>query len=293
MSFKERTDVTAVPAMGVVAETMVALVLADEVLRKFGGDSVGELVRNHDAYREQVRDAAIGPPRPGGRRRRSTTPAQLGRQRQAFDLVTDDASTADDTGACARAGHAHVVLVGMMGSGKTSVGRRLAARLGLPFVDSDRQVEARTGRTVARDLRDRRRGRVPRSRSEPSLDDALGRAGAVGHRRRRRRRSLDAPNRDLLRDLATAAARWCGCGPTRRSLADRVDSRRPPAAAGRRPRRARSTGCTHEREPLYRRGGRHRRRRARAAAGSLDVDQVVAIVRSPAARPPPAMSAQP
>ena len=39
MSFKERTDVTAVPAMGVVAETMVALVLADEALRKFGGDS--------------------------------------------------------------------------------------------------------------------------------------------------------------------------------------------------------------------------------------------------------------
>ena len=40
VSFKERTDVTAVPAMGVVAETMVALVLADEALRKFGGDSV-------------------------------------------------------------------------------------------------------------------------------------------------------------------------------------------------------------------------------------------------------------
>ena len=46
VSFKERTDVTAVPAMGVVAETMVALVLAGEALRKFGGDSVAELVRN-------------------------------------------------------------------------------------------------------------------------------------------------------------------------------------------------------------------------------------------------------
>ena len=42
VSFKERTDVTAVPAMGVVAETMVALVLAGEALRKFGGDSVAE-----------------------------------------------------------------------------------------------------------------------------------------------------------------------------------------------------------------------------------------------------------
>ena len=50
VSFKERTDVTAVPAMGVVAETMVALVLASEALRKFGGDSLDEVVRNRDAY---------------------------------------------------------------------------------------------------------------------------------------------------------------------------------------------------------------------------------------------------
>jgi chorismate synthase len=50
VSFKERTDVTAVPAMGVVAETMVALVLADEATRKFGGDSVPEFVRNRDAF---------------------------------------------------------------------------------------------------------------------------------------------------------------------------------------------------------------------------------------------------
>jgi chorismate synthase len=50
VSFKERTDVTAVPAMGVVAETMMALVLADEAVRKFGGDSVDEFVRNHDAF---------------------------------------------------------------------------------------------------------------------------------------------------------------------------------------------------------------------------------------------------
>jgi chorismate synthase len=55
VSFKERTDVTAVPAAGVVAETMVALVLAGEAQRKFGGDSVAELVRNHDAYRAALR----------------------------------------------------------------------------------------------------------------------------------------------------------------------------------------------------------------------------------------------
>ena len=50
VSFKERTDVTAVPASGVVAETMVALVLASEALRKFGGDSLTELVRNHRSF---------------------------------------------------------------------------------------------------------------------------------------------------------------------------------------------------------------------------------------------------
>jgi chorismate synthase len=50
LSFRERTDVTAVPAMGVVAESMMALVLATEALRKFGGDSLAELVRNRDGF---------------------------------------------------------------------------------------------------------------------------------------------------------------------------------------------------------------------------------------------------
>jgi chorismate synthase len=50
VSFKERTDVTAVPAMGVIAESMVALVLASEALRKFGGDSVEEFVVNFESY---------------------------------------------------------------------------------------------------------------------------------------------------------------------------------------------------------------------------------------------------
>ena len=56
VSFKERTDVTAVPAMGVVAETMVALVLADEAQRKFGGDSVAEFVRNAESAAAATRD---------------------------------------------------------------------------------------------------------------------------------------------------------------------------------------------------------------------------------------------
>ncbi|HTK14888.1 MAG TPA: chorismate synthase [Acidimicrobiia bacterium] len=55
VSFKERTDVTSVPAMGVVAETMAALVLADEALNKFGGDSLAEFVRNWSAAQDAQR----------------------------------------------------------------------------------------------------------------------------------------------------------------------------------------------------------------------------------------------
>lgn len=46
----ERSDVTAVPAMGVIAEAMAAFVLADALLAKFGGDSLAETRRNLDAY---------------------------------------------------------------------------------------------------------------------------------------------------------------------------------------------------------------------------------------------------
>lgn len=60
VSFKERTDVTAVPAMGVIAETMVALVLANEALRKFGGDSVAEFARNHASYLDALASYDVG-----------------------------------------------------------------------------------------------------------------------------------------------------------------------------------------------------------------------------------------
>lgn len=50
----QRSDVCAVPAAGVVAEAMVALVLAEAVIEKFGGDSVGETRRNLEAYLENI-----------------------------------------------------------------------------------------------------------------------------------------------------------------------------------------------------------------------------------------------
>jgi len=50
----QRSDVCAVPAAGVVAEAMVALVLADAVCEKFGGDSVAEVKRNIESYLESI-----------------------------------------------------------------------------------------------------------------------------------------------------------------------------------------------------------------------------------------------
>jgi chorismate synthase len=55
----QRSDVCAVPAAGVVAEAMVALVLADAVLEKFGGDSVTETRRNADAYLKHLGDRGL------------------------------------------------------------------------------------------------------------------------------------------------------------------------------------------------------------------------------------------
>jgi chorismate synthase len=55
----ERSDVTAVPAMGVIAESMAAFVLAQAFLEKFGGDSLAELRRNYDGYVEHVMERVI------------------------------------------------------------------------------------------------------------------------------------------------------------------------------------------------------------------------------------------
>jgi chorismate synthase len=51
---RERSDVCAVPAAAVVGEAMVALVLADALVEKFGGDSLGETRRNLDAFLERT-----------------------------------------------------------------------------------------------------------------------------------------------------------------------------------------------------------------------------------------------
>jgi chorismate synthase len=51
----ERSDIVAVPAAGVIGEAMVAIILCDAALEKFGGDSLGEMKRNFEGYLEQLR----------------------------------------------------------------------------------------------------------------------------------------------------------------------------------------------------------------------------------------------
>jgi chorismate synthase len=52
----ERSDITAVPAAGVIGEAMLAIVLANEMREKFGGDSIDEMKRNFDGYLRSVSD---------------------------------------------------------------------------------------------------------------------------------------------------------------------------------------------------------------------------------------------
>jgi len=59
---RERSDICAVPAAGVIGEAMLALVLADAVLEKFGGDTLGDLRAACDAYLDRVNEAAFGEP---------------------------------------------------------------------------------------------------------------------------------------------------------------------------------------------------------------------------------------
>jgi chorismate synthase len=61
VAINQRSDVCAVPAAGVVAEAMVALVLAEAALEKFGGDSVGETRRNATAYVERLNERGLTP----------------------------------------------------------------------------------------------------------------------------------------------------------------------------------------------------------------------------------------
>jgi shikimate kinase len=121
----------------------------------------------------------------------------------------------------------HIVLVGMMGSGKTTVGRLLAERLHRPFFDSDELVEAATGRTV-REIWLAEGEAAYRVLEEEALRDALASpdpaviaaAGGV---------VLSAANRAVLTSSGDRVV-WLRADPA--VLVDRV---RPTAVGGHRP----------------------------------------------------------
>jgi shikimate kinase len=64
------------------------------------------------------------------------------------DIVLPNASTTREAEIMAALDGRSVVLVGMMGAGKSTIGRRLSARLGLPFLDADGEIEAAAGMSI-------------------------------------------------------------------------------------------------------------------------------------------------
>ena len=151
----QRSDVCAVPAAGVVAEAMVALVLADAVLEKFGGDSVAETRRNLDAYLAAIPERAA---------HRRLSSARVRDVREPARVVLDRPD------------------------GRRQDPDRQARRRGCsasPFIDTDAVIVAEHG-PIAAALRRARRAALPGAR-------ARGRArGARGGRRRLARRRRGA-----------------------------------------------------------------------------------------------------
>jgi shikimate kinase len=122
----------------------------------------------------------------------------------------------------------HLVLIGMMGAGKSSVGRRLALRLGRPFVDTDRLVEERTGKTVgeifAADGEPAFRALEAQAVSEAIDSDAwaviaFGGGAVLDPANRDRAREaglvvwLQAPVRELARRVSASLRRSSGARP--------------------------------------------------------------------------------
>ena len=161
-------------------------------------------------------------------------------------------------------GRTHLALVGLMGSGKTSVGRVVADRLGLPLVDVDDAIRARTGREREGAVGAGRRGRLPTARAR------RGRGLARARPTRRPRRTWRRGPRSRRRARPATAARRRRV-PARRSRGPgRARPRRPAAASA--PRHEPAPGPHRPaRGPRRRlhghRPARHPDRRARTRGG--------------------------
>ena len=199
VAIHQRSDVCAVPAAGVVVETMVALVLARAALEKFGGDSLTETRAQH--------------------RRRTCAPSP--------SAMPTDAAQAGCRGSAMAP---KAVLVGLPGSGKSTIGRRLAKALGVPLLDTDAAIEADDRPHHRRHLRHRRRAGVPPHRGR-------GRPRRAG---RPRRRAVARRRRDHQPRCARRAGRAHRDLPgdqRRRGRAPHRRQHRAPAAGRPRPRR--------------------------------------------------------
>lgn len=123
----------------------------------------------------------------------------------------------------------HLVLIGMMGVGKSSVGRRLALRLGRPFVDTDKLVEDRVGKTVPEIFADDGEPAFRVLEAEAvrtALDSDVWSVVAFGGGA-----VLDPANRDLAREAALVV--WLQASP--RELARRVSASQRRTGGGARP----------------------------------------------------------
>jgi shikimate kinase len=144
----------------------------------------------------------------------------------------------------------HLVLVGMMGAGKSSVGRRLALRMGRPFVDTDELIEQNAGRTVAEIFAEQGEGAfraleveaVAAALTSPDPAVVAFGGGAVldaGNRACAREHGcvvwLQAPAWDLARRVASSQRRTAGAArpllggkrPSEDVLAEMAEAREP------------------------------------------------------------------
>ena len=156
-------------------------------------------------------------------------------------------------------------LVGMMGSGKTEAGRRLAKRLDMPFVDLDREVERRVGRTIAELWEQEGEASFRRLEAEElqRLAAAEGQVIATGGGA-----VLDPDN--VARIRASGRVFWLDA-PAEVLAARVAEGGSRPLLAGSEP-AGRLSAILTERRPLYRHAAHHR------VAADRDPDEVAARI---------------